>query len=163
MYSFIGRLRRPLAIVVVGSQLALLGGCGADTATANGTAAVNETAVANNSAPAAPPGIRLVTVDDAAATLENPPDDLVVLDVRTIEEFEQARLADATMIDFYQSDFAEQLADLDRDQPHLLYCRSGNRSGQTRAIMEDLGFTNVADIDGGINAWTAQGEAVVSG
>ena len=108
-------------------------------------------------------GVRVVSVDAAAETFENPPEDLIVLDVRTIEEFEEARLADATMIDFYQPDFASQIADLDPDAPYLLYCRSGNRSGQARALMEDLGFTNVSDIEGGINAWTDDGQPVVSG
>lgn len=144
------RLRRPLAVLVVGAQLLVIAACGAD----GGSNGPDIGAVS---------GIRLVSVDDAAATLESPPDELVILDVRTIEEFEEARLADATMIDFYRDDFADQLAELDRDQPYLLYCRSGNRSGQTRALMEDLGFTNVADIDGGINAWIGDGQATVSG
>lgn len=108
-------------------------------------------------------GIRLVSVDDAAALLADPPDDLIVLDVRTPEEFADARLADATMIDFYEADFADRIAELDRDASYLLYCRSGNRSGQTLAMMEELGFTNVADVDGGINVWLDGGHPVTSG
>lgn len=108
-------------------------------------------------------GTRLVSVDDAAALLADPPDDLIVLDVRTPEEFADARLADATMIDFYEADFADRIAELDRDASYLLYCRSGNRSGQTLAMMEELGFTNVADVDGGINVWLDGGHPVTSG
>lgn len=108
--------------------------------------------------------IRVISPDDANAMLfENPPEDLVVLDVRTFEEFQQARLPEAVMIDYYQPDFAAQLAQLDRDVPYLLYCRTGNRSGETRAIMEDLGFTNVSDIDGGIADWLDQGHPFVQG
>jgi len=120
----------------------LIGACGADSDT----------------------GVRVVSADAAAETLfENPPDGLVVLDVRTPEEFTQARLQDSVMIDFYEPDFADRIADLDRDAPYLMYCRSGNRSGSARALMEDLGFTNVQDVEGGINAWVGAGHATVSG
>ncbi len=88
-------------------------------------------------------------------------DDVIVLDVRTPEEFEEARLDGAIMIDFYDDDFADQLAGLDRDATYVLYCRSGNRSGQTTSIMADLGFTDVADVDGGIIAWQDAGLPIV--
>ena len=102
-------------------------------------------------------GVRLIDPDEAAALLDDPPDDLVVLDVRTLEEFDAGHVDGAEMLDFYRADFGDQLADLDPTKPYLIYCRSGNRSGQTRAIMEDLGFTDVADIDGGVLAWDAAG------
>ncbi len=99
------------------------------------------------------PGVRVVNATDAAAIQAEPPNDLVILDVRTPEEFAEGHLDGATMIDFYRDDFAEQLEELDPDAPYLLYCRSGNRSGQAADIMRELGFTDVADIDGGILAW----------
>ena len=98
-------------------------------------------------------GIRLVSATEGAAIQAGPPEGLIILDVRTPEEFAEGHIDGATMIDFYRDDFADQLADLDPDAPYLLYCRSGNRSGQTTAIMKELGFSNVADIDGGIDAW----------
>ncbi|MEL6981607.1 MAG: rhodanese-like domain-containing protein [Actinomycetota bacterium] len=106
---------------------------------------------------AASDGLRLVSPDAGASILADPPDDLVVLDVRTPEEFAEGHLADATLVDFYTEDFADQLAALDPDVPYLIYCRSGNRSGQTLALMEELGFTDVADVDGGILAWADAG------
>ena len=93
---------------------------------------------------------------------ESPPEGLVVLDVRTPEEFAGQRLPEATMIDFYEPDFANRIADLDRDAPYLLYCRSGNRSAETRALMEELGFTDVRDVDGGILAWLDSGHPFVT-
>lgn len=103
------------------------------------------------------PGIRLVSVEEGADLQGNPPDGLVILDVRTPEEFAQGHLEDALMIDFYLDDFADRVADLDPDVPYLVYCRSGNRSGQTAAIMEEYGFTDVADVDGGIMSWLDAG------
>jgi len=102
-------------------------------------------------------GIRVVSPEAGAAIIDDPPPELVVLDVRTSEEFADGHLADATMLDFYRDDFADRLAELDPDAPYLIYCRSGNRSGQTRALMEELGFTDVVDVDGGILAWDDAG------
>lgn len=102
-------------------------------------------------------GVRVVAPEEAAAIAADPPADLVVLDVRTPEEFAEGHLADALLIDFYEPDFGAQLAQLDRDVPYVLYCRSGNRSGQAREMMSELGFVDVADVDGGIIAWAEAG------
>lgn len=134
-------ISRSLAILVLASLTALVAACGADAET----------------------GVRSVSADDAFdVVFESPPEGLVVLDVRTSEEFAGQRLPDATMIDFYSPDFAQQIADLDRDAPYLLYCRSGNRSGQAAELMEELGFTDVQDVDGGIVSWLEAGHPFVT-
>ncbi|MEM7286143.1 MAG: rhodanese-like domain-containing protein [Actinomycetota bacterium] len=149
------QLPRRLLTAVVGASL-LAGACGGDAATDASTDARAGDVIE------AAPGIRVVTAAEGAAIRTSPPDGLVVLDVRTPEEFRDGHLEGATMIDFYEADFEAQLALLDKDAPYLLYCRSGNRSGQTRAIMEELGFTDVADVGGGILAWVDAGLPVVS-
>jgi phage shock protein E len=108
-------------------------------------------------------GISTISAGDAAAITDNPPEDLVVLDVRTPEEFAEGHLDGAVLIDFYDADFAEQLAALDPDVPYLVICRSGNRSGQTLGIMEQLGFASAADVDGGIIAWAGAGLPLTAG
>ena len=77
----------------------------------------------------------------------------VLLDIRTSEEFSAGHLAGAENIDYYQSTFAQQLDQLDRDTPIAIYCRSGSRSGHTLEIMEAMGFTNVVELQGGVLAW----------
>ena len=96
-------------------------------------------------------------------TIASPPSDLVILDVRTPEEFADGHVEGATMLDFYRADFADELAKLDRDVPYVLYCRSGNRSGQTLELMRELGFSSVQDVDGGIVSWVEVGLPVVDG
>lgn len=132
----------------------LVAGCSSSDSATTAAKTTDEVSEASDTNAA---GIRLVSAADGAAIQTNPPQDLVILDVRTPEEFAEGHLEGAIMIDFYRDDFSEQLAELDPDVPYLLYCRSGNRSGQTTAILNDLGFSDVADIDGGILSWTDAG------
>ena len=99
--------------------------------------------------------IALVQPADAQALIET--GDVEVLDVRTPEEYAEGHVAGATLIDFYEPDFAERIGELDRDQEYVVYCRSGNRSGQAVALMAEQGFGAVNDVDGGIVAWEAAG------
>lgn len=132
---------RLVSLAILASFAGLLGACGADSDS----------------------GVRVISADEAFETVfESPPEGLVVLDVRTPEEFSAQRLPDAVMIDFYQPDFADRIEDLDRDATYLLYCRSGSRSGQTRELMEELGFTDVRDVDGGIISWLDSGHPFIT-
>jgi rhodanese-related sulfurtransferase len=85
----------------------------------------------------------------------------VLLDVRTPKEYNQGHIPGAKLLDFHQRDFTKRLKTLDRDKTYLVYCRSGNRSGRTLALMEKLGFQRVAHLAGGIIAWQRKGYALV--
>jgi phage shock protein E len=86
-------------------------------------------------------------------------DDLVVVDVRTPEEFAAGHLAGAELLDIYDPAFQDGVDGLDRDGAYLVYCRTGNRSGQAVALMEELGFTEVYDA-GGLDALATAGAAI---
>ena len=87
----------------------------------------------------------------------------VVLDVRTPAEFTACHLDGATNLDIEAADFAQRLAALDKTATYAVYCRTGHRSGLALQQMQATGFTNAADLSGGITAWTAQGRATVTG
>ncbi len=87
----------------------------------------------------------------------------VVLDVRTPAEFATGHLPNAQNIDVESSDFAAQVAGLDKNATYALYCHSGRRSGIALEQMQAAGFTDVADLAGGITDWAAQGHDVVTG
>lgn len=146
-------MHRIAALLVLVVLAAACGGADAET----------DAASPDTAAEADAPGVRLVSVTEGAAIQQDPPADLVILDVRTADEFAAGHLEGAIMLDFYRDDFADQLALLDPDVPYLLYCRSGNRSGQTAALMRELGFVDVADVDGGIQSWTDAGLPTVLG
>lgn len=78
-----------------------------------------------------------------------------LLDIRTAEEFMAGHLKHATNIDYYASDFQNQLGKLDKSQTYLIYCRSGNRSSTAVQMMKTLGFKRVYELEGGINSWGA--------
>ena len=90
-----------------------------------------------------------------------PSQNLIIIDVRTAEEFAGGHLEKAINIDFYASTFREELSKLDRDKTYLIYCHSGARSSRALAIMEELNFREVYNISGGITAWQAAGLPMV--
>jgi len=102
---------------------------------------------------------KTVTPDEGLALIRQHKDDpnFVILDVRTPEEFAAGHIAGAQNIDFYAPDFEQQLAQLDKTKTYFVYCRSGNRSGQTIPIMKKLGFQYVYELRGGIAQWARQG------
>lgn len=107
-----------------------------------------------------------MTVIDAAATralLTDPHPDLVVLDVRTPQEFHEGRLVGATMIDIYDDAFVEKILELDRTKPYLVYCRTGGRSAKAAEFMVQNGFVSVTDFGGGWAAWTQAGYEIEHG
>ncbi|MGB2839100.1 MAG: rhodanese-like domain-containing protein [Actinomycetes bacterium] len=85
----------------------------------------------------------------------------VILDVRTPEEFAAGHLPGAININVESSDFETQVTSLDESAETLVYCRTDNRSGVATDQMAELGFTDVSDLQGGIEAWAAAGEPVV--
>mgnify|MGYP002629041982 CR=1 FL=1 len=154
-----------LLLTLTATTAFVIAGCGSDTrsATAPTAAATSDSPPSDtNEGSQTDTGVRLVSSTEAAAIVASPPDDLVILDVRTPEEFAEGHLDRAQLIDFYQADFAQQLADLDPSVPYVLYCRSGNRSGQAADMMRELGFVDVVDVDGGILAWSDAGLPVVT-
>ena len=88
---------------------------------------------------------------------------IVLLDVRTAEEFAAGHLPGAVNIDVESPDFAAGIASLDPGKPYALYCRSANRSKVAMTAMQAAGFTNLYDRAGGINAWKSAGGEVVTG
>jgi len=77
----------------------------------------------------------------------------VVLDVRAPKELSEGFVPGYELIDFLDSGFSKKIAQLDREKTYLVYCRSGNRSGKACAMMKEMGFREVYNLDGGIRAW----------
>ncbi len=89
--------------------------------------------------------------------------DFMIVDIRTPEEFEAERIEGAVnAADFYATTFREDIDELDKDKTYLIYCRTGRRTGAAMTIMEELGFTKVYNMLGGISDWKQQGYETVN-
>lgn len=81
----------------------------------------------------------------------------IVLDVRTEDEVEMGIIPNAIHIDIYKGQgFIDEVEKLDKTKNYYVYCRSGNRSGQACAVMNQLDIENAYNLLGGFNEW--QGE-----
>ena len=78
---------------------------------------------------------------------------LQIIDVRTLEEFEQGHIKGAKLADFRGSRFAAHFVRFDQAAPTLVYCKSGGRSTEALAVFKRHGFERLYHLDGGILAW----------
>ncbi|MBO3116384.1 rhodanese-like domain-containing protein [Winogradskyella sp. DF17] len=76
--------------------------------------------------------------------------DIQIVDVRTPSEYKSGHIKNAQNIDFFSGKFNVEFNKLDMAKPIYLYCRSGNRSRQTAKKLENIGFTEIYDLKGGI-------------
>ncbi|MDP5082395.1 MAG: rhodanese-like domain-containing protein [Winogradskyella sp.] len=81
----------------------------------------------------------------------------IVLDVRTQDEIDLGVIPNAIHIDIYKGQgFIDEVEQLDKTKNYYVYCRSGARSAQACAVMNQRGFNNAYNLIGGFNEW--QGE-----
>jgi rhodanese-related sulfurtransferase len=83
----------------------------------------------------------------------------IIIDVRDNEEWHAQHIAGAVHIPLAQ--LQDRLAELKNDKDHLIItqCRSGKRSAKALELLKSAGFSNVSNMEGGIQAWTQQGLA----
>ena len=99
-------------------------------------------------------------VDPVGATKLLSTKKVVILDIRTPEEFTAGHLAGAKNVDFKAADFEKRLSELDRAAVYLVHCQTGRRSTNSLETFKKLGFKSVVHLDGGYRDWAAQGNPV---
>jgi rhodanese-related sulfurtransferase len=77
-----------------------------------------------------------------------------LLDVRQLEEWAELRIDGAVLIPL--AELGERIGEIPTDQPVIVVCRSGNRSGHATDALRAAGIDAV-NLAGGMNAWTAAG------
>ena len=80
---------------------------------------------------------------------------IVLLDVRTPEEFRQGRLHGALLIPV--SELEKRVGEIPRDRPLLVYCAVGARSAPAAAFLASHGFREVYQISDGLVGWYKNG------
>lgn len=155
-----GRATTILLLVAGGLGAAACGGDEPEAAPVAGETSTGETSTGETSADeaAADTGsidYGLVSVEEAAALTGLA--GVTVVDVRTPGEYDEVHIEGAVLVDFSAPTFRDEIAGLDPEGEYLVYCRSGNRSAQAVAIMAELGFDRVWDMQGGMIAYAQAG------
>ncbi|MFQ5583631.1 MAG: rhodanese-like domain-containing protein [Calditrichia bacterium] len=87
--------------------------------------------------------------------------DIIILDVRTPQEFASGHIKGAININIGDSDFKSKIESLDRDKTYFVYCASGYRSGASVDLMKKLKFKHIYHMADGIAGWRMVGNPLV--
>ena len=85
----------------------------------------------------------------------------VLIDVRTLGEYNSGHLEGAKLIDVSSSSFRDEVSKLDKTATYYVYCKTGIRSSRAADYMRQSGFTSVCNINGGTNSLIRAGVAMV--
>jgi phage shock protein E len=99
-----------------------------------------------------------ISVSEAKTLMEEKPY-LVILDVRTVSEYEEGHVEEAINIPVQELD--DRIDEISKNDELLVYCRTGNRSGQAVNILESSGFTKIFHMYEGITGWKNAGYPLV--
>ena len=102
---------------------------------------------------------RMISVDDFEKKTKEP--NVLIVDVRTAEEFNSGYLKGAKNIDFYAKDFEQQIITLDKSKTILVYCLAGTRSAKAADILKKNDFHNVYSMKGGIVKWRLNDKPII--
>ncbi len=101
---------------------------------------------------------------DTARDLVTQDETVIVLDVRTPEEYAMGHIEGALNINIAEADFSERVSKLDRDKTYIVHCSANvknGRSAKSLEIMSGLGFDKLLNMEGGIVAWEQSGHPLV--
>jgi len=87
--------------------------------------------------------------------------DYILVDVRTIEEYESGHIQDAVNFDFYSKSFQNDILSLEKSTSIILYCRTQNRSTKTANYLKENGYKEITVLEGGITSWVKNGNDLV--
>lgn len=74
----------------------------------------------------------------------------VLIDVRTIDEFNSFRIKNSINIDYYSKVFLDSISLFKDKKNIILYCRSGRRSYYAAKLLQQKGFNNIYNLEGGV-------------
>jgi glyoxylase-like metal-dependent hydrolase (beta-lactamase superfamily II)/rhodanese-related sulfurtransferase len=97
------------------------------------------------------------------STLEEVAQQVQIVDVREVQEFSDAlgHIPGARLMPL--AELPQRSGELDRGRPVVAVCRSGARSAQATVLLQKAGFSDVANLAGGMLRWRAEGQRVEGG
>jgi len=103
-------------------------------------------------------------VSSTARDLVTQNETVIVLDVRTPEEYAMGNIERALNINIAEADFSERVSKLDRDKTYIIHCSANvksDRSAKSLELMSSFGFDKLLNMEGGIIAWEQSGHPLV--
>jgi hydroxyacylglutathione hydrolase len=97
----------------------------------------------------------LQTTDQVGVESLTTPDHRMIVDVRRTSEWDEGHVPDAHHL--YLGKLVELTKDLPRDTPIAVHCQGGTRSAIAASLLQSHGFTDVANVTGGFDAWKNAG------
>ncbi len=84
---------------------------------------------------------------------------IVLIDVRTPEEFEHSHISGAVNVSYLADNFWDEMEQYDPDQYFFVYCRTGRRSIRACTLMGNGGFKKdrIFNLEGGYTSWVEAG------
>lgn len=101
------------------------------------------------------PGGASVTTLEAIQLINR--QDALVLDVRSVEEYQKGHILNSRNVPLSQLDARVTDFEKYKAKPIILACESGNRSGSAAAVLRKRGFEQVFNLSGGLGAWQQAG------
>lgn len=101
---------------------------------------------------------RTLTIDEFAEIITDEPDQYTIVNVHIPYEGE---VAETDLHIAYNDIEALTSALPDKNAPIILYCRSGRMSEEASLALTELGYTQVWDVPGGMNAWRESGRELL--
>ena len=86
--------------------------------------------------------------------------DYILVDVRTIDEYESGHIQNAINFDFYSESFQKEILSLEKKSSIILYCRTQNRSTKAANFLKENGYKEISVIEGGITSWIKNGNVL---
>ena len=105
--------------------------------------------------------VELIDVYQLKQRIENSKEALILLDVRTIEEYQSGHIKDSINIPHDQLILNVNVLDQYRNQPIVVFCRSGRRAQLVIDVLIEKKFDQIVDLEGDILAWKTSGFPVV--
>lgn len=103
------------------------------------------------------PDFPALSPDEFAEAIRQP--DLLLVDVRTPEEYAEGHIEGALNINWRDTAFAQQAAEqLDKTKTIALYCKAGRRSHAAAGKLHTMGFDRIIELKGGYDAWKTNNE-----
>ena len=91
-------------------------------------------------------GYSNINLKKAIKTINNSTN-LMLLDVRTAEEYSTGNIPNSINVDVLSPDFKSKIDLLDKNKEYLVYCRSGNRAAIASSIMATNGFIRIYNLN----------------